>query len=414
MTNTRAPKILVVDDEVGIRELLVEILRDEGYQVTAAADGDSARRAWLETNPDLVLLDIWLPGADGVTLLKEWRAKERSAAVIAMSGHATIDTAVEAVKHGAADVLEKPIAMSRLLAAIKKCLAKASAPRMSPVLESADFGSSPAMMKMKKQLATASMDQAPVLFVAGLADGAPFFAEFLRPPGRPFVVVEDHKRLTGEWEGLLNEVGDGVIFARGLGRMNGAQKESLCALSRSLAKRGARLAGEAPLAPEGQDPLTALFASHVIATPPLENYQSDIPQIINMLTRQLGRNYRSITASFSVEAINMLVNYRFAGGFAELRAIARGALLQTLENKVSADLLRATISQLEWETKAIADEVYALPLRQARDVFEREYLARLIAGARGNMQKAAAQAGLERTSLYRKLKRMNLDTGEEE
>ena len=174
---------MVVDDEVGIRELLVEILRDEGYQVTAAADGDSARRAWLETNPDLVLLDIWLPGADGVTLLKEWRAKERSAAVIAMSGHATIDTAVEAVKHGAADVLEKPIAMSRLLAAIKKCLAKASAPRMSPVLESAEFGSSPAMMKMKKQLATASMDQAPVLFVAGLGRRRAFFRRVFAPAG---------------------------------------------------------------------------------------------------------------------------------------------------------------------------------------------------------------------------------------
>src|SRR5262249_36163608 len=115
--------ILVVDDEVGIRELLSEILSDEGHAVVTAENAAVARQARATEAPDLVLLDIWMPDTDGVTLLKEWASNgQLTVPVIMMSGHATIDTAVEATRFGALDFLEKPIALARLLAAVKSGL----------------------------------------------------------------------------------------------------------------------------------------------------------------------------------------------------------------------------------------------------------------------------------------------------
>lgn len=120
--------ILVVDDEMGIRELLSEILSDEGHAVEVAENAQQARESRLRQTPDLVLLDIWMPDTDGVTLLKEWAAQgQLTMPVIMMSGHATIDTAVEATKIGALNFLEKPIALQKLLKAVEQGLARGSA-----------------------------------------------------------------------------------------------------------------------------------------------------------------------------------------------------------------------------------------------------------------------------------------------
>jgi DNA-binding NtrC family response regulator len=120
--------ILVVDDEMGIRELLSEILSDEGHAVEVAENAQHARDYRLRQAPDLVLLDIWMPDTDGVTLLKEWAAQGLlTMPVIMMSGHATIDTAVEATKIGALNFLEKPIALQKLLKAVEQGLARGSA-----------------------------------------------------------------------------------------------------------------------------------------------------------------------------------------------------------------------------------------------------------------------------------------------
>jgi two-component system, NtrC family, nitrogen regulation response regulator NtrX len=128
-------QILVVDDEVGIRELLSEILADEGHQVLLAESAGEARRMREKARPDLVLLDIWMPDTDGISLLKEWAASgQLTMPVVMMSGHATIETAVEATRIGALDFLEKPIALQRLLTTVKRALRHpeaASAPRLA-------------------------------------------------------------------------------------------------------------------------------------------------------------------------------------------------------------------------------------------------------------------------------------------
>src|SRR5246500_2090712 len=130
--------ILVVDDEMGIRELLSEILSDEGHVVEAAENAQEAREFRLRQAPDLVLLDIWMPDTDGVTLLKEWAANgQLTMPVIMMSGHATIDTASEAARFGALDFLEKPIAMSRLLSSVRSGLEHARQARNAQALRQA-------------------------------------------------------------------------------------------------------------------------------------------------------------------------------------------------------------------------------------------------------------------------------------
>src|SRR5262244_3919968 len=122
-------QILVVDDEVGIRELLSEILSDEGHSVQLAENATAARSLRARGRPDLVLLDIWMPDADGITLLKEWATDGHlNMPVIMMSGHGTIDTAVEATRIGAMDFLEKPIALQKLLATVKRALRTGEAP----------------------------------------------------------------------------------------------------------------------------------------------------------------------------------------------------------------------------------------------------------------------------------------------
>ena len=124
--------ILVVDDELGIRGLLSEILSDEGHSIELAENAAQARAARERMRPDLVLLDIWMPDVDGITLLKEWGASgQLNMPVIMMSGHGTIDTAVEATKYGASAFLEKPITLQKLLRAVEQALAK-PAPRAAP------------------------------------------------------------------------------------------------------------------------------------------------------------------------------------------------------------------------------------------------------------------------------------------
>ncbi|RQQ59668.1 response regulator transcription factor EsaR [Burkholderia stagnalis] len=169
--------ILVVDDEMGIRELLSEILSDEGHVVEAAENAHAAREYRLEQAPDLVLLDIWMPDTDGVTLLKEWAAQGLlTMPVIMMSGHATIDTAVEATKIGALDFLEKPIALQKLLKAVEHGLARGAAPTTVNAAAKTTAGQTagPASIASAAALPTLGDDMTAALGLAGQTAAIPF------------------------------------------------------------------------------------------------------------------------------------------------------------------------------------------------------------------------------------------------
>ena len=169
--------ILVVDDEMGIRELLAEILGDEGHVVTMAENAQQARQIRASTTPDLVLLDIWMPDTDGVTLLKEWqRDRMLTMPVIMMSGHATIDTAVEATRIGALNFLEKPISLQKLLKAVQQGLSRGQdTVRAGAISTMARPVSIPVVADAAPLAASAALAQA----VAGMAQPQ---AEAARPP----------------------------------------------------------------------------------------------------------------------------------------------------------------------------------------------------------------------------------------
>ncbi|WP_370680723.1 response regulator [Comamonas sp. GB3 AK4-5] len=158
--------ILVVDDELGIRDLLSEILNDEGHSVDLAENATQAREARNAHHYDLVLLDIWMPDTDGVTLLKEWSmAGQLTMPVIMMSGHATIDTAVEATRIGAQSFLEKPITLQKLLKAVEQGLTKAGGAASSAAAPSA-----PAALYSERQEEQPAMASQPVLGRGGMHD----------------------------------------------------------------------------------------------------------------------------------------------------------------------------------------------------------------------------------------------------
>ncbi|WP_063581659.1 response regulator [Achromobacter ruhlandii] len=162
-------RILVVDDEVGIRELLSEILYDEGHTVELAENAAQARAARLRMRPDLVLLDIWMPDTDGVSLLKEWGSQGLlDMPVIMMSGHATIDTAVEATRIGAMDFLEKPITLQRLLKTVAAGLARGRVPHAAPVAAPA---AASATVALEDELDPPTLSTAPANEVPATANG---------------------------------------------------------------------------------------------------------------------------------------------------------------------------------------------------------------------------------------------------
>src|SRR6201993_129799 len=214
-------QILVVDDEVGIRELLSEILADEGHQVSLAESAGDARRIRERARPDLVLLDIWMPDTDGITLLKEWAASgQLNMPVVMMSGHATIETAVEATRIGALDFLEKPIALQRLLATVKRALRHPeSVP--APQLTLSALGRSAALADAKKRLSQLAQVAAPLMLRGERGMHAELFARLLAPGGAPF--VDAAQMLDEAPSELLGRAAGGILFLPDLSRLARAE-----------------------------------------------------------------------------------------------------------------------------------------------------------------------------------------------
>src|SRR4051812_49030739 len=204
-------QILVVDDEIGIRELLSEILRDEGYQVRLAENAGQARAQRTQGRPDLVLLDIWMPDTDGITLLKEWAsAGLLTMPVVMMSGHGTIDTAVQATRIGAFDFLEKPIALQKLLATVGRAL-KHGAAEPQNNLSLAALGRAPLITELKARLERVANLRTPVLLVAEPGCGVELCARSLHARNTPWLTVEAPAKLADAPLDLLAQAREGTL-----------------------------------------------------------------------------------------------------------------------------------------------------------------------------------------------------------
>jgi two-component system nitrogen regulation response regulator NtrX len=414
-------QILVVDDEVGIRELLSEILSDEGHQVLLAESAASARSLRERQRPDLVLLDIWMPDTDGITLLKEWSANGRlSMPVIMMSGHGTIETAVEATRIGALDFLEKPIALQRLLATVHKALRRAEA-APARELSLVALGRSPALVETKKRLAQLAQSPSPLMLRGEPDLRAELFARLLVGPGAPFLNGE--AVLTDAPSDVLTRAGGGILFIDDLTRLGRPGQRSLDFLLVRAARHRARVVSFSPVDPktliERHDfdaGLVKRLAELTLRLPPLREFAEDVPDLAQGMLVQLVESRSCPTRRFSTAALNALRHHDWPGNLVELEAVVRDLAYSSLEEEIQLeDVERALAGRAPPPEVAVAPAFdLDRPYREAREDFERRYFERLLASEGGSMSRVAERSGLERTHLYRKLKALGLQVGRRE
>jgi len=410
-------QILVVDDEIGIRELLSEILTDEGHDVRAAENAAAARQARDEARPDLVLLDIWMPDIDGITLLKEWAAGgQLTMPVIMMSGHGTIDTAVEATKVGALDFLEKPIGMQKLLSAVSHGLERGQK-RLPVGLSLAAFTRSVPLKDLKRRIEQVAAKSRALLLRSGPGGIVELAARTLQVPGKAWV------DLAGSSEPLslesLETANGGVLYCEELARLTRLQQKNLLFAFERLEKFNLRLVAAtaydaAGLATHGLDDASLRRLSEVwLAMPSLAELKDEIPEIASHLLTGLVEAGETPLRRFSTGALNSLRQHAWPGGYGELKSAIRSLALAALDEEIDSDEIRRVLFPDAPDAPAIvlpclSSEALELPLREARELFERAYFEHHLRADGGNMTRLAEKSGLERTHLYRKLKDLGL------
>ncbi|NJD33613.1 MAG: sigma-54-dependent Fis family transcriptional regulator [Betaproteobacteria bacterium] len=409
------PKILVGDDEVGIRELLFEILRDEGHDVQLAENAAGARAAREAGRPDMVLLDIWMPDTDGITLLKEWSGNgQLNMPVVMMSGHATIDTAVEATRIGAMDFLEKPIGMQKLLAAVKKALER-SARHAGGGLSLGAFARPGPLRDLKRRLDQV-LAKSPLLLLRSAPGGiVELVARSAQVAGKPWIdLAHETNPLSTE---MLQRAAGGVLWCEELARLTRLQQKNLLFAAERLDRYSLRLVAatthsSAELLALGWDEagLAHLFETG-LGVPGLAELKDEVPDIAAHLLTQLMESDEIPLRRFSSGALNALRQHVWSGGYAELKSAVKSLALASLGEEIGEDEARQLLAPAGESGPApvgLAPEVIELPLREAREAFERMYFEYHLATDGGNMTRLAEKTGLERTHLYRKLKDLGL------
>lgn len=409
--------ILVVDDELGIRELLSEILGDEGYNVMLAENAEEARACRNQLRPDLVLLDIWMPDTDGITLLKEWANNgSLTMPVIIMSGHGTIETAVEATRIGAVGYLEKPIPLQKLLSTVGQVLRGAQYPSFS-TFSLANLGRSNLIMELRKKLEQVQNLKIPVLLTGEPGVGFEYCARFLHrintawiEPESPALLAERPLELLEKARGgliFLNEIGDlskleqkGLLLI--LGKLEHYNVRLVCATARALAE----LTAQGLFHPK----LFEILSSLTIPVPPLRVHREDVPEIANQLLSALIESGEVPVLQFSTAALNALRNYDWPSNLTQLTNVVHSLAVTCTQNEISAEAVQQALAFSPQATSVVSDIPLNITLREARDIFEKTYFEKLIEQEGGNMTRVAERAGLERTHLYRKIKTLGIKT----
>ena len=409
-------QILIVDDEMGIRELLSEILADEGHSVWLAENATAARRLRNEKRPDLVLLDIWMPDTDGISLLKEWSAGGLlTMPVVMMSGHGTIDSAVEATRIGATDFLEKPIALQKLLGTVKKALKHETVLQKRPLTLDA-FTRSPLLKDLKRRLEQAAAKTSVLLLKSASGSIAEMCARTLQTHRTPWLDLSTLTTpLTQE---MLQNTSGGIVFIADLAQLGKLQQMNLAFAIDRLERQNLQLiaASSRPLAALVESGWDAVLANRLgevwIALPQLSGHADDVPEIASLLLADLAERGEVPLRHFSSGAQNVLRLHRWQGEWAELLATVKNLALSALEDEISVDDVARTLQpDTAASDTSLAVKFFDLPLREAREGFERMYFEYHLAGERGNMTRLAEKTGLERTHLYRKLRQLGLNIG---
>ncbi len=422
-----ARQVLVVDDEIGIRELLRDILQDEGYQVQLAENAAEAREYRQHTRPDVVLLDIWMPDCDGITLLKEWGTGGMlTMPVVMMSGHGTIDTAVEATRIGAFDFLEKPIALQKLLKTVTAAL-KHSEQLPKSDMSLLSLGKSAVINELRQRLEQVSMSKAPLLLIGEKGSGAELCAKFLHQTNTPWIELLESQRLANAPLDILEQLREGVLFIPEVSDLDKTQQKGLLVLLAKAEKYGTRvICGTSQPLPdlvaEGafDNGLLQTLSVSTLRIPSLADHREDIPDLVRAMAFLLVETIASPYREFETAALNMLRNADWPGNLTQLDSVIRNLMQTSLGEKISLDDVHRVMEQFAPLQTAVVEKASSKesvmpldlnkPLREVRDDFERLYFEHHIKKADKNMSRVAEAVELERTHLYRKLKQLGIKT----
>ena len=414
-----ANNILVVDDEIGIRELLSEILKDEGYNVRVAENAEAARKARREARPDLVLLDIWMPDTDGISLLKEWsQTGQLTMPVVMMSGHGTIESAIEATRIGAFDFLEKPISLPKLIATVGKALAGG---RVLPKagLTFAHLGRAKVIAELRQRLEQVSRLKMPLLLAGEPGAGFELVARMVHLRNTPWLQPQDHAWLAVNPFAPLADARDGVLFIEDIDQLNRNEQRGLLQLIGKLEKFNVRLIAATahsllPMIESGDfdSNLHAQLSGVTLRIPSLREHAEDIPELANTMLIQMIEANECQMRILSVGALNSLRNLEWPGNLPVLQNAIKTLAVTSLNTEISADDVARVANELSLNISTgdlpMGGIPYDLPLREARERFEYQYFLHHIRREDGNMSRVADKVGLERTHLYRKLKQLGI------
>ena len=450
--------VLVVDDEPDIRSTVKEILEDEGYQVIAAENAAAAREARRSARPDVVLLDIWMPDLDGISLLREWSASGAlSCPVIMMSGHGTVETAVEATRLGAYDFVEKPISLAKLLLTIERARdanrlkRENDGLRQQLALPLEPVGSSKMMTALRAQLDRLAQHETGILIYGEPGTGKESIARWLHERSTrrsgPFIAVatgsipRTHlvsalfgaESSEGVQQGLLEQANGGTLFLDEVAELDPELQQRLSSVleRRALVRSGG--SAPAPLdlrviaataqnleaqvkAGRFREELFYLLNVVPLQVPPLSKRSEDVPELLRLYTDFFANRDHLPYRHFPVDVQNRLRNYAWPGNVRELRNLVQRLLVMGSADQVTLDEVETALGHPpavallpSMQEPASGGIDFSLPLREAREQFERLYLLRQLQEAGGSVGKLAKVVGMERTHLYRKLRDLGVD-----
>ena len=444
--------ILVVDDEPDIRQVVQDVLEDENYRVLTAESAEQAKRLGAANQVDLVLLDIWMPGMDGISLLKEWADDDGPRSpVIMISGHGNVETAVEAVRHGAYDFLEKPLSTAKLLVTVDRALQSEQLRKENLRLRghlgpaSTLIGKSPVMAELREQVAKVAQTDSWVLLTSEPGSGKGVVARALhqQSPRHDARFVEISLaavpeqsiavQLFGSEEdsvvrpGLLEEAKGGTLVLDEIADTDlDVQAKLLSALEES---RFLRVGGQEYvsvdvriIATTNQDLANAVAQGDFredlyyrlnvvpIHVPPLREHVEDVPELVEFYLDWMVSKEQLPYRKFSTGALNALRNYHWPGNVRELKNLVQRLLILNRGGEVNAEEVEVAVGKRSASAEPeFPDAVFGLPLRDARDQFEKAYLQYHLRQVGGNVSELAQLVGMERTHLYRKLKGLGID-----
>jgi len=443
--------ILVVDDEPDICSLIKEILEDEGFQVTIAENGSQARLALAKSRPVLVLLDIWMPDIDGISLLKEWNAMDSfSAPVIMMSGHGTVETAVEATRLGAYDFLEKPLSMAKLVLTVKNAIKTSWLQWENRKLR--DYGTFPieiigkseSIDTLRKTIDRVANHEMPILIIGESGTDKESVAKYIHGKSNrmnaPFVGVnisalttEDlSNRIFGKVTdgivetGFIDDANGGTLFLKDIADLDlGSQAKLHNAIEKGNFSRNGGgqpvpinvrviAATRKPLdsaVREGKIRNDLFFQLNVvpIVIPPLREHFEDVPELLEYFVNYFVNTEKLPYRHFTTSAQNRLRRHSWPGNIRELKNLVQRMLI--LGQSDTIDLGEVETSLGEKSVSGADHDLlnFDLPLRDAREKFEKAYLEYQLKQANGSVSKIAQIVGMERTHLYRKLKSLGIE-----